>query len=547
MHKIPITLGIIGHLDALVTNDHKQAIEQLLDSLYKNYPSTPITLFSQLAKGADTEVAQLFLRIKEKTQRDYSLIVPIPLPIQEYRGTFGSDDLKKFEELLPKADQVFELDSEDAISPNDRYRNGGKFVSDSSIILIALWDGIINDKQGGTSDLVYYKQQGIFIDQLDDNIFDLKGSLIHLPVNRTEISHTTPITLPSQDWLSHILEDLSIKKTLDKIEQLNTFARQDYKDHIKNSADYLYPNATTLNNSLRKLRGIYSLIDSHAIQQQNIYYRLVVGFFVLGFVLLFAFEVYKLLGLNEFIFMAAIGILVMMFLVFKFASSWKNHLSYIENRILAESLRVQFFWNLSGIKKSVSNYILRIHKVEYNWISHILNAINGITKPNDESITNLEAPKTYWINDQKSFFLSRLEGLHKKQKRFSILYKTLFAITVLGFLCILYFDLNEIGSNWLYGLIVLVSIVLGLFALLRGYYEKRGYEQLHNQYQLMSNIYTAAGDKINTISGSPIPDSEKEQQIKKLLYLTGKEALAESGNWYLIFKDKEPELEGLSG
>jgi hypothetical protein len=41
----------------------------------------------------------------------------------------------------------------------------------------------------------------------------------------------------------------------------------------------------------------------------------------------------------------------MAYLIFKFAHNWSNHKQFIEDRILAEALRIQFFWNVSDIKK----------------------------------------------------------------------------------------------------------------------------------------------------------------------------------------------------
>ena len=63
----------------------------------------------------------------------------------------------------------------------------------------------------------------------------------------------------------------------------------------------------------------------------------------------------------------------------------------------------------------------------------------------------------------------------------------------------------------------------------------------------MTSIYGACYSKMNEIEKSAKTKKEKEKQLDKLLFITGKEALIENGNWYLIFKEKEPEVEGIGG
>ena len=59
----------------------------------------------------------------------------------------------------------------------------------------------------------------------------------------------------------------------------------------------------------------------------------------------------------------------------------------------------------------------------------------------------------------------------------------------------------------------------------------------------MHDIYTATHDKIEEISNSNTSDVSKE--IKRIFHLAGKEAIIENGNWYMVYKDKEPEVEGI--
>jgi vacuolar-type H+-ATPase catalytic subunit A/Vma1 len=73
----------------------------------------------------------------------------------------------------------------------------------------------------------------------------------------------------------------------------------------------------------------------------------------------------------------------------------------------------------------------------------------------------------------------------------------------------------------------------------------KGYEPLVNQYELMQVIYEKAEAKIKEVNNLQMDITEKQSYLQELFFVIGKEALIENGNWYLIFKEKEPEIEGI--
>jgi len=61
----------------------------------------------------------------------------------------------------------------------------------------------------------------------------------------------------------------------------------------------------------------------------------------------------------------------------------------------------------------------------------------------------------------------------------------------------------------------------------------------------MKVIYDRADSKIAETETYGLNEEEKNAYLKELFYVIGKEALIENGNWYQIFKEKEPEIEGI--
>ncbi|HEN20643.1 MAG TPA: hypothetical protein ENN86_01380, partial [Desulfobacteraceae bacterium] len=177
--RIPITVGVVGHLDVITTDEHRMQIEKLFKDLAARYPNSPIHLFSSIAEGADRYVANIFLDIKrgnEEYQDRFELIVPIPFKAEEYKEDFDDASDIEFDELLKQAKRSFTVgDERSGKDRPDQYLETGKLVADSSLILIAMWDGKIG-KKGGTADIVNYKLTGDD-DTVAESTFEYDGTV----------------------------------------------------------------------------------------------------------------------------------------------------------------------------------------------------------------------------------------------------------------------------------------------------------------------------------------------------------------------------------
>ena len=108
--KIPITIGIVGHLDAITTPRHKLQIDHLFRDLAAEYPNSPLFLFSSLAEGADRFVATIFLELKgnnPELKDKFELIVPMPFEDEEYKNDFNKESDIEFDHLLKQAHRKF--------------------------------------------------------------------------------------------------------------------------------------------------------------------------------------------------------------------------------------------------------------------------------------------------------------------------------------------------------------------------------------------------------------------------------------------------------
>jgi hypothetical protein len=233
-------------------------------------------------------------------------------------------------------------------------------------------------------------------------------------------------------------------------------------------------------------------------------------------------------------------------LVFFYSRSKKNHKKYLYNRTLAEALRIQFYWNIAGINKNVSDYILRIHRKEFTWVKHILSAVYGITYKNKSiSSETIKDLTDNWVKNQVGFFVSAIRKMTKQINFYHKISNIFFVIAFVLLGSILFLGEFYETNNYLNSLLVIIGTSLGVFALIKAYIQMKGYEPLVNQYELMHVIYQRAESKITEVNNLPMDIAEKQSYLKELFFVIGKEALIENGNWYLIFKEKEPEVEGI--
>ena len=548
--KIPITVGVVGHIDAITTSEHKLQIEKLFIDLAAKYPHSPLYLFSSVAEGADRFVAAIFLDLKKKHEEyknRFELIIPLPFEAEIYKKNFDNNSAKEFEDLIKQAKRKFSISVSDSINDQDElYLKTGKFIADSSLILLALWDGE-EGKKGGTSDIVKYKKSGDDHD-VAKSTFEYEGSVYVLPCRRksngSEIpqlqNENTPLSLEK------VLKDSSIKEALEKIEEINKDSLIISQDDQKRSQNQLINNPEELDTPQRSILNNYSILDLLSIRFHKRYMNIVISLFVTGLFIVMSLAIYTNLWLNNIILSVTIFLIVLAGVLYFYSRMTKDHSKYLYNRTLAEALRIQFYWNVAGINQNVSDYILRIHRKEFTWIEHILSSIYGINfnrKPISSAASN--DLNSNWVKNQADFFDKSIRKMNQKLAQYHIIsnisFVLAFALLLSIFFLKKFYDINN-NMNYLQ---VVIGMLLSIFALIRAFTKIKGYDQLLNQYDLMNVLYQKAEAKIIQVRSGLYEAEEELAYLKELFFVIGKEALIENGNWFLILKEKEPGIEGI--
>lgn len=142
------SVGVTGHR-RLAKIDHLTAgVETALVRIDSEMVRGALSVVSPLAEGADRLVARCVL-----AHPAARLIVPLPLPREEYLRDFASDESKhEFVKLLERADEVIELPP--TPTRDEAYEAAGLYVLNHCDVLIAVWDGNPSQGAGGTAEVV---------------------------------------------------------------------------------------------------------------------------------------------------------------------------------------------------------------------------------------------------------------------------------------------------------------------------------------------------------------------------------------------------------
>ncbi len=143
-----LCIGVTGHRFLAEEKKLRAAVRLAMARLRAQFPKRPLRVLSSLAEGADRSVVQEVLK-----QQGTTLVVALPLPVEDYRQDFATPQFKAaFTRLIKQAERVLTLPP--AGTRNQAYEQAGQYVVDHCDALIALWDGQEAQGRGGTADMV---------------------------------------------------------------------------------------------------------------------------------------------------------------------------------------------------------------------------------------------------------------------------------------------------------------------------------------------------------------------------------------------------------
>lgn len=358
---------------------------------------TPIewTVVSPLAKGADRLVAAAVLK-----QEPARLEVLSPFALAEYRTDFVEpDDRQEFETLLEQADDVRVLPAEleaataeeRAALRNEAYFDVGRKTVDECEILIAIWNGKPAAGVGGTGDVVRYAlQAGRLVIWIDSERPGAPARALHLADPNKK--HSAAETVVLDDIVARPLPDRG-KELSAGFHQLSSYNRDAAWNPVQSQKIYDGTLQQWIRHSAaahlpdRWLRNIADAFLPHlaradqlAIRYQQLYVIAATWLFYLAAAAVTVAVVQNLFfpHLLSLVWLE-IGCMVATLFLLGLSQQGAYHVKWLNDRLLAEHIRLSFFGALAGIRDTASearrNSHLPFYRSADNWAFDVIDQL----------------------------------------------------------------------------------------------------------------------------------------------------------------------------
>lgn len=566
--QIPLLLGVTGHrnMDPADRSSLEERVREVIRNLRACYPSTPLVLLSPLADGADRLVARVAV------EQGLGLQVPLPMPRDVYATDFDDPPSKaEFEALLARADHWFELPLADGATLDDIARHGparieqydrvGEFIARHAELLIALWDGRITGKIGGTAEIVKWRLSTLpreTTSELQPPDPVRSGPVIQIVTPRED--QPRPADALAVHW--HYPPGLQGESVpgatyLDVYRDLDRFNAQVPSiapEAVAKSAEYLLPTAEAerLPLGLQQTRTAFATADALAIANRRSRVRVRLAVFATVVVAIFFYQIFDdlflLAGPAVLTYPVVLGIA---YLISRWAKRRDFENKYQDYRALAEGLRVQFFWRLAGLSESAEEHYLRRQRSEMNWVRKAIHVVWGVQGGQylaavgpEESRLRTDLAVKHWVDDQAKFFhrgSSRAEHKVHRFERFigGIMQACMAWSLLMGLTLVLPHPWHEDLHHWIKhtwwadGFILLsVGLPLTAAAMVHSYREGLELGAHAKQYEALAHLFDTAREQLKRTDGAAPIDA------LAVLAELGREALIENGDWVLMHRER---------
>lgn len=526
------------------------------------------------------------------------VIVPLPMSRELYELDFQTQDSRdEFRRLLEQADFSFTLDLPKGVNPvdvaqpglarNPLYTNVGEFVARNSVTLIALWDGELSDKPGGTAQVSRIQLQGVSdIESLRNGELEPveRGTVYHVVTPHRENPHprATPYSVyllePDGDAAREEEGQSVFERVMRCVDMFNRDAIEVLSRQPRPrlaADDELWPadQQAELPPHCAELLPYYYVADAMAIQLRSRARRVLKGLFGLILVAIVTFELFAHV-LTELWQLVAFNVLAIALAYVLFVSAgtilgpfrWLRSLvgrerawrmwsmrqdyktKYLDYRALAEGLRVQFFWGIVGIHRDVADQYLHRQRSELDWIRAALRTWNllamlhrrGSHASVDRNVA-FGGVMSHWIQTQLDFYKRRAARDRDQARMIGRWVQRLLVAAIVLTIVLYAMGAHVLGEHMdphiREYLIATIALLSAVAAMVEGYAEKLSLAEESKQYQRMHHVFARAKARLS--AALRIGDLRAATHVVDQV---GREALAENGDWVLLHRARPMEV-----
>ncbi|HEY5646300.1 MAG TPA: hypothetical protein VIS76_10175 [Pseudomonadales bacterium] len=552
---VPLVVGVTGHRDLRGEEEGfiKDRVRAFFDVLVTQFPDLPLLVLTPLAEGADRIAAEV------ARERGIPLVVLLPMPENLYQSDFQGESLAEFQAMrrlgecieLPLLPGLEESDVRAPGAGRDRqYAQLGAYLAAHSHILLAIWDGKPSSAPGGTGHVIKFHQHDI-IDLIAegqqrspiDFTEDESDLVYHIVCSRKESGPPAAGLEPGQTfWF-----------TRDEIKPRTLYLPDRYRLVFERMAEFsadlsepfdpaeftpLLPSEELAGcgRGARNIDSLYHRADALARRYQRYFHRETRGTLTLGLLAGASFVSYAdWPGLSFMIYPYIFCIALMLVLRWLDRThSWQR--KFQDYRVLAEGLRVQFYWAVAGVQmENPSRFshdsFLKRQDLELGWIRNVMRYAGFRADSTDQASTDERVAlcTEFWVKDQYDYYRRRAAERAGRHGITSAIGLVSF-VGLLGAAITLATvrDLTDtpVGSM----LIALMGLLPFVFAARQNYALRLAEREMMVQYQHNERIFSNA---ISLMERAPTLPVKVD-----ILRAAGEAALEENGQWILRQRER---------
>jgi hypothetical protein len=581
--KIPLLVGVVGHRDLVPTQvpDIREAVRKLLQALSDAESDLRVKLLSSMADGADLLVADV------ASELGIDVIALLPYSATQCRKDLETDAARAvFDRIMARAERL-EMPlsdgrpADDTLAPGDlrdrQYQRAGALIAQYSSLLVAIWDGRETDHRAGTSRVVDFRRRGIAppdnasapgdpLRRVGDNdlIYEIRCSRANarsgaaaVPAARIEV-----LGFVTVEKRAGTIEDGIPSALSTLLERTAGFNRDvsDYRAQIGRRGRRLAPPTPYMTpEPLIYVDRLFMAADWLGVHFRRCFARALRARYALWATLAFLLLAFKKERADTFAFASIVGVLTIFGLgwllaFWAHARSW--HRRYLDYRALAEGLRVEFYWEIAGVRlleggEFAHESFLQHQDVELEWIRAAMRAVSLRCALYPRTVWPEGFAHTFaaWVGDpdpvngsgQLLYYRHRRLALERRQELAELTGRAL-VIAGLAFGILLAIDaalnivaqpiLSEVARSVMIWGLALLTVYGAIFEIYLG---EKADRALIRQYRYMDSLFSFAAREMRSARSS----ADKLQILQSL----GHACLAEHAQWILAHRDKR--IEGM--
>ena len=559
-----LSIGVTGHRDLVPAEEPalREQVRAFFSQMRDDFPELDLQLLTPIAEGADrlvTEVAQ---------EMGIPFIAVLPMSQEIYEKDFDKEgSLAGFRNQLGAARSVISLPSHDGIDPTyleshgpmrDRqYVQAGVFISNHCQVLLALWDGHTARLAGGTADVLHYHLTGMLarpgsqqgqVNLLADNENDLAYHIV-CSRNRPGGGPAQGMQPVTARWITAHFDPApgaGMPAGYGRMLQRLVQYKQDkdrFDEAIAGQSSSLLSDVDGLvvPPAISEVDKSFGAADWLAIHFQKRVSSSLLATHIIAVLMGLSFIVYSEYDGLDWLVLVFLTLFFGGVVLYLLGRRRQWHRKYLDYRALAEGLRVQLYWLLSGVVDLSSivfayDNFLQKQDVDLGWIRHVLRSSSLDQEPGSRpDPACVDWVIKYWVgrpgdNSGQLDYYRQKAMLKETAFRKTEMLGNISLWVGISLAVVLLLASGQLQQSQHQFLLVLMGVLPLIAAVRSAYSHQKADKELIRQYQFMSRVFSNAHRLLN--------DTQEIERQRQILRALGDAALEEHAEWILMHRER---------